>query len=185
VLAGLTFIEFVGIVSIIGVGIAGLGVFLDWRYRRRPRAEREPHRTQLAEDASADLNKMEIALGDVWVAVHQLGRGIFKSERGPEVLQALQGAGEALDDRHSRLKVAFGPKGAISESFGEASQAAVETFRSLKRIRDLHTDAPRPGDEIAERQADGLFEIDRGVIDRSRNRFKDARARFESVAGNA
>jgi hypothetical protein len=182
--AALSFGGIVGIVSIIGVILTAIGLWIAWRYRQRPTPSApSERRKELAEDAATKLTDTRAVIDGIWVGLLQHRRAYFKYDEANAAKQRLREAGEDLDRRRARLRVAFGTDSEVAEAFNTAADAVVEIHRTLNMIRDLHSDPPISGDEHAQREVDEYFDADRDKVGEERERYGDATERFEVAAG--
>ena len=170
----------VGIAAGIIVILSGAAKLVQLLLKRRRRNESPPERrSELAEECAVALVKVKAAIDGAWLGVLQWGQGWAKQEPLRMTYEGLRAEGLALIEQLSRVRVIFGCESRAAGAFKEAADAAEEVYNALQRIARERDDGP--SDEHAARQVQTYFEEGRAKIERARERFAEAQARFEGA----
>lgn len=172
----------IGVVAtVVGVVLTALKFLFDWRHGRSD-SERRNETRRLADAAAGDLNRLEAKLRNALATINFEGISLFGSGgHGHSLVRSLKGVATEMDDRHAKLRVAFGPRSRIARSFGEALGAFNEVPATLAHTRLLRSDPPPHAREGVEWH----LLRDREAIEKAREKFESARTRFEEAASKA
>jgi hypothetical protein len=144
------------------------------------------------DDAAVMLHRDAYALDRVRFNLTTLGAGLLESKVGQEVFDELTAAGQGSDLLIERLAVRLGRDHAVVVALTSASEAALEAWRSVDRLRlapskdDPDERLQRHRFELGNKARDEVAEH-RKLFDASREEFMDAahRAAGAVVPGQA
>lgn len=77
------------------------------------------------------------------------------------------------------MSVIFGPQGPPAKAFSDAVDAGEDAYNALQRIAGERED--HPSDEYVKQQVREYFKEDRTRLERARESFAEAQARFEEA----
>jgi hypothetical protein len=168
--------------------VAAVSIVVGWKshgrelQHARRLTDLESVRTILDEAAVA-LHRTKYSVDDVGLRLVQQGpQGFFKAADGVKLYEDFTNAGKELDALLPRLKIQFDrhSDGGIVDSFEGATEATLEIFRALGRIR-LEQPA-EAGDQAAQQQVRKLLREDQKAIEEHRKIFDSQRERFFQAA---
>jgi hypothetical protein len=134
------------------------------------------------DDAAVTLNRVAYALDSVRLNLTQFGAGFLEEAQGAATYDELKVAGQDLDVLTERLAVRFGRDHEIVVAFTAASEATLEVFRSVDRLKLAPA---KDGDERAQRYRFDLGNTARDEVTAHRATFDSCREEFMDAAQRA